>query len=79
LDGLDFEFDWANLDDNADVRAEGKRLIQRERVRCAEERQLLELHDRRDDNTAIPLRLQIAQLIEDGTLPHDWNAHSPGP
>mmetsp|Transcript_100730 Transcript_100730/g.285507 ORF Transcript_100730/g.285507 Transcript_100730/m.285507 type:complete len:607 (-) Transcript_100730:114-1934(-) len=52
---------------------EGRGLIERERRRRYEDRSLLELHERGE---TIPLRLQILQLIEDGTLPCDWNAHS---
>merc|ERR1712187_861965 len=81
LCGLDaLEFEWAPPASSgaSDLLAEGRRLIERERRRRAEDRSLLELHDRNDSEgpRSIPLRLQIAQLIEEGTLPCDWNAHS---
>jgi hypothetical protein len=56
---------------------EGKRLIERERRRRSEDRSLLELQDQVEAGHRIPLRVQIAKLIEDGTLPKDWNAASP--
>lgn len=73
--------------DNGDLPAEGRRLVDRERRRRSEDRSLLELHDREGGgvgglssgagSVTMPLRLQIQALIEDGTLPMDWNAHSP--
>lgn len=56
---------------------EGQRLVERERRHRFEERNLLEMHDKRDPNQAIPLRLQISYMIEEGTLPADWNASCP--
>lgn len=81
LCGLDLlEVDWATpgpATDTIDLRAEGRRLVERERRRRSEDRSLLELHDRGESRrTSMPLRLQIQALIEDGTLPADWNAHS---
>jgi len=72
-----FHFEWTpqTSADGLDLLAEGRRLIERERRHRCEERSLLELHDRSDVGHAIPLRLQIAQLVEDGALPHDWNAY----
>merc|ERR1712226_501740 len=78
LDALEFECAPPSSDTN-DLLAEGRRLIERERRRRAEDRtNLLELNDRKDESRQgmMPLRLKIAQLIEDGTLPYDWNAHS---
>lgn len=63
-----------------DLQTEGRRLIERERRRRSEDRNLLEMSDRAaasDGTVFIPLRLQIQALIEDGTLPLDWNAASP--
>ena len=58
--------------------AEGRRLVEIARRRRSEDRSLqLELNERYDESRAIPLRMQIARLIEDGTLPQDWNASSP--
>ncbi|CAL1138247.1 unnamed protein product [Cladocopium goreaui] len=58
--------------------SEGRRLVELARRRRSEDRTLqLELNDRYDDSRAIPLRMQIARLIEEGTLPQDWNASSP--
>lgn len=80
LCGLDaLEFEWAPPAgaDSGDLLTEGRRLIERERRRRSEDRSLLELHDQSENGrVSIPLRLQIAALIEDGTLPSDWNAHS---
>jgi len=79
LDALVAE--WAPLGpaaDSGDLLAEGRRLVDRERRRRIEDRSLMELHDRGEgERQFIPLRLQIASLIEDGTLPADWNAASP--
>lgn len=75
------EFEWAPSDSSAadDLLAEGRRLLERERRRRSEERSLLELHERTTEGArVIPLKLQISTLIEDGTLPCDWNASSPG-
>jgi len=73
-----FEFEWAppTSADAGDLLAEGKKLVGRERSRRSEDRNLLELHDRNESRHTIPLRCRIAQLIEEGTLPCDWNAHS---
>eukprot|EP00415_Alexandrium_ostenfeldii_P002519 UN2519 len=79
LVGLDFlEFEWAapTSADSSDLLAEGRRLIERERRRRSEDRGLMELHDRTETRRTFPLRVQIAQLIEEGILPLDWNAHS---
>eukprot|EP00415_Alexandrium_ostenfeldii_P000027 UN0027 len=79
LCGLDFlEFEWAapTSADSSDLLAEGRRLIERERRRRSEDRGLMELHDRTETRRTFPLRVQIAQLIEEGILPLDWNAHS---
>ncbi|CAE8709265.1 unnamed protein product, partial [Polarella glacialis] len=81
LFGLDaLEFEWtapSSTADAADLLAEGHRLVERERRKRSEDRSLqLELNDRTGERR-IPLRLQIASLIEDGTLPTDWNAASP--
>merc|ERR1712187_161218 len=61
LCGLDaLEFEWA-----PPASSDASDLL-------AEGRRLIESEGPR----SIPLRLQIAQLIEEGTLPCDWNAHS---
>jgi len=84
LCGLDvLAVEWAPLapsadTDTNDLLTEGRRLIERERRRRSEDRSLLELQERGENSQRmIPLRLQIAALIEDGTLPLDWNAASP--
>jgi len=76
LDALEFEWAPPTSTDSSDLLAEGRRLIERERRRRSEDRSLMELHDRAENRRTIPLRVQIAQLIEEGTLPLDWNAHS---
>jgi hypothetical protein len=78
LDSLEFEIapsasPSASVDEQL---TEGRRLIERERRRRAEDRSLLEMQDRQEQGGYIPLRVQIARLIEDGTLPRDWNAAS---
>ncbi|CAE7333385.1 unnamed protein product, partial [Symbiodinium sp. KB8] len=51
---------------------------ERERRKRSEDRCLqLELNERHDESRYVPLRVQIARLIEQGTLPQDWNASSP--
>jgi len=77
LDSLEFEMSAAvNSTTPDDVLTEGRRLIERERRRRVEDRSLLEMQDQPSSAGTIPLRVQIARLIEDGTLPRDWNAHS---
>jgi hypothetical protein len=77
LDSLEFELaPSANSPAPDDVLAEGRRLIERERRRRIEDRSLMEMQDGQMPGCSIPLRVQIARLIEDGTLPRDWNAHS---
>lgn len=77
LDSLEFELAPSpNSLPPDDVLAEGRRLIDRERRRRVEERSLLEMEEQHTLRGTIPLRVQIARLIEDGTLPRDWNAHS---
>lgn len=76
--GLDvLEFEWAPpaSGDTGDLLTEGRRLIERERRRRSDDRCLMEMQDR-EAGRYIPLRLQIAQLIEDGTLPRNWNEYS---
>jgi len=76
LDNLDF--DTAESAPSNEVLSEGRRLVEIARRRRSEDRTLqLELNDRYDESRAIPLRMQIARLIEEGTLPQDWNASSP--
>eukprot|EP00434_Breviolum_minutum_P017685 symbB.v1.2.015610.t1/scaffold1172.1/size134038/7 len=76
LDNLDF--DTAESTPSNEVLSEGRRLVEIARRRRSEDRTLqLELNDRYDESRAIPLRMQIARLIEEGTLPQDWNASSP--
>lgn len=76
LDNLDF--DIAESAPSNETLSEGRRLVELARRRRSEDRTLqLELNDRYDDSRAIPLRMQIARLIEEGTLPQDWNASSP--
>lgn len=82
LCGLDaLEVEWAPPVPSTDMDnllTEGRRLVERERRRRSEDRSLLELHVRGESRRdTMPLRLQIAALIEDGTLPPDWNAASP--
>jgi len=63
-----------------EIREEGRRLIERERRKRSEDRNLLEMTDQNrleEGRVSIPLRFQIQALIEDGTLPLDWNAASP--
>lgn len=77
LDSLEFELaPSASSTPPDDVLSEGRRLIERERRRRVEDRSLLEMQDRQEAGGTIPLRVQIARLIEDGTLPKDWNAYS---
>jgi len=78
LDSLEFELSTAlALNSNEDVLTEGRKLIERERRRRIEDRGLLEMPEgQTSERGTIPLRVQIARLIEDGTLPRDWNAHS---
>merc|ERR1719324_1846536 len=77
LDSLEFELSPSSSSTPPDdVLSEGRRLIERERRRRVEDRSLLEMQDRQTVGGTIPLRVQIARLIEDGTLPRDWNAHS---
>eukprot|EP00933_Yihiella_yeosuensis_P017204 TRINITY_DN14438_c0_g1_i1.p1 TRINITY_DN14438_c0_g1~~TRINITY_DN14438_c0_g1_i1.p1 ORF type:complete len:631 (-),score=44.14 TRINITY_DN14438_c0_g1_i1:141-1985(-) len=78
LHSLDFERTPVGTE-RGDLIQEGRRLIERERRKRSEDRSMqLELNDRSLENSrSIPLRLQIASLIEDGTLPADWNASSP--
>jgi len=80
LFGLDsLEFDMVPPSGSGppdDVLGEGRRLIERERRRRNEDRSLMEMQDQQTVGGTIPLRVQIARLIEDGTLPRDWNAHS---
>jgi len=80
LDALEFECAPPTSTDTSDLLAEGRRLVERERRRRSEDRHLLELTERGESHSSsrrtIPLRHQIAQLIEEGTLPSDWNAHS---
>jgi len=81
LDALEFEWVPSTSVDSSDLQAEGRRLVERERRRRSEDRSLLEMADRsgvEGGRRTMPLRLQIAQLIEEGTLPCDWNAHSVG-
>mmetsp|Transcript_65745 Transcript_65745/g.189564 ORF Transcript_65745/g.189564 Transcript_65745/m.189564 type:complete len:603 (+) Transcript_65745:77-1885(+) len=79
LDAL--EVDWTAPPSAATVNElmeEGRRLVERERRRRSEDRSLLEMaRGGEGGRVTVPLRLQIAALIEDGTLPLDWNAHSP--
>ncbi|CAJ1387781.1 unnamed protein product [Effrenium voratum] len=77
LDTLDFDGE-DQCPESAELLGEGRRLVEIARRRRSEDRSLqLELNDRRDESRAIPLRMQIARLIEEGTLPQDWNASSP--
>eukprot|EP00928_Gymnodinium_smaydae_P041806 TRINITY_DN28249_c0_g1_i1.p1 TRINITY_DN28249_c0_g1~~TRINITY_DN28249_c0_g1_i1.p1 ORF type:complete len:670 (-),score=140.27 TRINITY_DN28249_c0_g1_i1:85-1974(-) len=83
LDSLEFEWASSGVAETDGLLAEGRRLLERERRRRSEERSLLELHDRNADagsatggQTIVPLRLQIAAMVEDGTLPYDWNSQS---
>lgn len=79
LDGLEFELASRAATDTSDLLAEGRRLVERERRRRSEDRSLLEMHERTDTESgrrSFPLRVQIGLLIEDGTLPADWMAHS---
>jgi len=77
LCGLDaLEFEWGATSgggDMGDLLAEGRRLVERERRRLSED-SLLQLQSRSSSEQLIPLRLQIAHLIDDGTLPNDWNS-----
>eukprot|EP00747_Dinoflagellata_sp_TGD_P009680 gnl/TRDRNA2_/TRDRNA2_119189_c1_seq1.p1 gnl/TRDRNA2_/TRDRNA2_119189_c1~~gnl/TRDRNA2_/TRDRNA2_119189_c1_seq1.p1 ORF type:complete len:172 (+),score=26.22 gnl/TRDRNA2_/TRDRNA2_119189_c1_seq1:3-518(+) len=77
LDALEFEWVPPSLGDAGHLIGEGKRLLERERRRKSEER-LSDIHDlqSRSSDQAIPLRVQIAQLIQDGTLPSDWNSEA---
>jgi len=76
LDSLEFELaPSANTPAPEDVLAEGRRLIERERRRRVEDRSLMEV-DTQTPGGYIPLRVQINKLIEDGTLPRDWNSQS---
>lgn len=76
------EVEWGPLGnlESGDLLTEGRRLVDRERRRRTDDRSLLEeLHERgegSDKCSTMPLRLQIQALIEDGTLPMDWNAHA---
>eukprot|EP00913_Durusdinium_trenchii_P027334 g25644.t1 len=56
-----------------EVLSEGRRLVEIARRRRSEDRTLqLELNERAEESgRAIPLRMQIARLIEEGTLPQD--------
>ncbi|CAE7293015.1 unnamed protein product, partial [Symbiodinium natans] len=64
------EFDGSMAPDTTEVAAEGRRLVERERRKRSEDRSLqLELNERHDESRYIPLRVQIARLIEEGTLP----------
>jgi len=77
--GLDIlEFEWAppSNADVSDVLLEGRRLVERERRRRSEAQSLIEMQERVGTGQSVPLRVQIAQLIEDGVLPNDWNAYS---
>lgn len=85
FDTLEFEWGPSAPSDTSELLAEGRRLVERERRRRSEERSLLELHERTGTRSndepgvcgrAVPLKLHISRLIEDGTLPNDWNAHS---
>mmetsp|Transcript_13123 Transcript_13123/g.46651 ORF Transcript_13123/g.46651 Transcript_13123/m.46651 type:complete len:114 (+) Transcript_13123:90-431(+) len=76
------EVEWLSLVSSVDTKhllLEGRRLIERERQKRSEDRGgLLDMHERGEASRAtVPLRWQIAALIEDGTLPVDWNAASP--
>mmetsp|Transcript_37794 Transcript_37794/g.95816 ORF Transcript_37794/g.95816 Transcript_37794/m.95816 type:complete len:605 (+) Transcript_37794:32-1846(+) len=80
LEALEIEtVPLAPAGDTNDLLQEGRRLIERERRRRSEDRNLLEMVDRSGESgrTTMPLRFQIQALIEDGTLPLDWNAASP--
>lgn len=79
LNTFEVKFDGALLHDKSETLAEGKRLIQYERLKCAEDAHFLDNHDGRDEGITIPLRLQIARLIQEGAFPKNWDAHSPGP
>lgn len=77
LEALEFEWAPPSSSDTNDLLAEGRRLIERERRRRSEDRSnLLELQPAESRRGFVPLRLQIVALIEDGTLPCDWNAHA---
>ncbi|CAK9001994.1 unnamed protein product [Durusdinium trenchii] len=74
LENLDF--DTVESSPSHEVLSEGRRLVEIARRRRSEDRTLqLELNERAEESgRAIPLRMQIARLIEEGTLPQDWNA-----
>jgi len=76
LDILEFEWGSRASTDASDVPSEGRRLVERERRRRCEALALVEMQERVGTGQSVPLRVQIAQLIEDGVLPHDWNAYS---
>lgn len=81
LCGLDaLEFEWAPTDttgEAGDLLTEGRRLVERERRRRSEDASLMEMEGLGESERPIPLRVQIARMIEDGALPRNWNAHSP--
>eukprot|EP00439_Symbiodinium_sp_Y106_P055752 s409_g7.t1 len=68
------EFDGSMAPDSSEVSAEGRRLVERERRKRSEDPDRclqLELNERHDESRYVPLRVQIARLIEEGTLPQD--------
>mmetsp|Transcript_20771 Transcript_20771/g.45709 ORF Transcript_20771/g.45709 Transcript_20771/m.45709 type:complete len:618 (+) Transcript_20771:22-1875(+) len=77
LDSLEFEWAPSAAASTEELVAEGRHLIERERRRRNDERDLVELRDMSGEGgRGVPLRLQIAYLIEEGLLPHDWNSAS---
>eukprot|EP00435_Cladocopium_sp_Y103_P021214 s2506_g5.t1 len=85
LDNLDF--DIAESAPSNETISEGRRLVELARRRRSEDCVLnfvrdrtlqLELNDRYDESRAIPLRMQIARLIEEGTLPQDLGENGIG-
>eukprot|EP00927_Polykrikos_kofoidii_P020064 TRINITY_DN19457_c0_g1_i1.p1 TRINITY_DN19457_c0_g1~~TRINITY_DN19457_c0_g1_i1.p1 ORF type:complete len:623 (+),score=75.17 TRINITY_DN19457_c0_g1_i1:144-2012(+) len=85
LEALELEHGNSDAAVTENLIAEGRRLLHRERSKNSEVKSVLELWNRHNSgagmsieeansgNTCIPLKSQISQLIEEGTLPQQWS------